>query len=58
MPRLSTSLCIVSGPGASPLLRNLMFERRHHLRAPDHFPRQICSHLGLQEDKNNDDYPL
>ena len=63
MPSLSISLCMVSGPGALPLLRNLtnlmsVFDGQHLPQALTHFPRQTCSHLGLQEDKNTYDYPL
>ena len=47
VPSLSTSLCIVSGPGALPLLRNLT----NLMSARTHCPRQTCSHLSLQEDK-------
>ena len=60
MPSLSTSLCIVSGPGALPLLRNLTggFGRQHRPRSRAHFRHQICSYLGPQEDKNTCDDPL
>ena len=61
MPSLSTSLGIVSGPGALPRLRNLTSLMRvvasHQLQAHAHFPHQIYSHLGPQEDKNVYDYP-
>ena len=62
MPSLSTSFCMVSVSGALPLLRNLTnlmsvwVQRLPQARA--HCPRQTCSHLGLQEDKNTHDYPL
>ena len=48
MPSLSTSLCIVSGPGTLPLLRNLtnlVFGRQHPPQAHARCPLQICSHL-------------
>ena len=61
VPSLSTSLCIVSGPGALPLLRNLTnligFGRQHQPQAHVHFQRQNGSHLGPQEDKNIYDSP-
>ena len=61
MPSLRTSLRMVSGPGALPLLRNLTnlmsvgHQRRPQARA--HFPCQTGSHLGPQEDKNTNSYP-
>ena len=61
VPSLSTSLCMVSGPGAVPLLRNLTnlisvwVSTSSKSRA--YCPRQTCSDLGLQEDKNTHDYP-
>ena len=62
MPSLSTSSCMVSGSGALPLLRNLTNLMRvwasTSSQACAHCPRQIFSHLGLQEDKNTYDYPL
>ena len=64
MPSLSTSLCMVSGPGALPLLRNLTnlvrvwFGHQHLPQARAHFPRQTGNHLGPQGDKNTDNYPL
>ena len=55
VPSLSTSLCMVSGPGALPLLRNLtnvmMIGGVHLLQALVHFIHQTRSHLGLQKDK-------
>ena len=53
-------MCIVSGPGALPLSRNLiklMFGDQHRPQARAHFPPQTGSHLGPQEDKNIDSYP-
>ena len=62
MPSLSTSLCMVSGAGALPLLRNLTnlvrFGHQHQPQARAHFPRQTGNHLGSQGDKNTDNYPL
>ena len=55
MPSLSTLLCMVSGPGALPLLRNLtnLISVWQHLpQARAHCPRQTCGYLGLEEDKN------
>ena len=40
VPSLRTSLCMLSGPGALPHLRNLT----------------ICNHQGFQEDKNIHSY--
>ena len=58
VPSLSTSFCIVSGPGALPLLRNLPnLMRVWAPQAHVHFQRQNGSHLGPQEDKNIYDYP-
>ena len=61
VPNLSTSLCIVSGPGALPLLRNLTNLMRvwgqHRPQAHVHFQHQNGSHLGPQEDKNIYDDP-
>ena len=57
---LSTSLCIVSEPGALPLLINLTklmrVCRQHRPQAHVHFQCQNGSHLGPQEDKNIYDY--
>ena len=61
MPSLSTSLYIVSKPGALPFLRNLTNLMRvghqHQPQAHVHFRRRICSHLGPHEDKSICDYP-
>ena len=67
MPSLSSSLCMVLGPGALPLLKNLtnlmsgpgalpLSKNLTNLmsvlpQACAHCPRQTCNHLGLQEDK-------
>ena len=60
VPSLSTSLCIVSGPGALPLLRNLTnlmrVGRQHQPQAHVHFQRQNGNPLGPQEDKNIHDH--
>ena len=61
VPSLSTSLCIVSGPGALPLLRNLTNLMRvwasTSATSSCSFQRQNGSHLGPQENKNTCDYP-
>ena len=61
VPSLNTSLCIVSGPGALPLLRNLTNLMRVWVSTSAtthvHFQRHNGSHLGPQEDKNIYDYP-
>ena len=61
VPSPSTSLCLLSGPGDLPLLRNLtnlMKVGHQHLpQAHVHFQLQIYSVLGPQEDKNIYDYP-
>ena len=61
VPSLRTSLCMLSGPGALPRLRNLTILMRVQSQHPpqdhDHRPCPICSHRGLQEDKNIHSYP-
>ena len=62
VPSLSTSLCMLSGPGALPRLRNLTILMRvssqYRPQGRDHHSCSICNHRGFQEDKNIHNYPL